>query len=98
MGLLDDRQIHSYNSEEQKKIPTQHWMKEKMPVDYWEEGTQSRKITEKTFNENINIPMKPMRRNESDEKHSHSLTSDNMRSSEMSIGKSALSVKMILGL
>uniref|UniRef100_A0A671NTW5 MHC class I-like antigen recognition-like domain-containing protein n=1 Tax=Sinocyclocheilus anshuiensis TaxID=1608454 RepID=A0A671NTW5_9TELE len=36
MGLLDDRQIDSYNSEEQRKIPKQQWMKEKMQEDYWE--------------------------------------------------------------
>uniref|UniRef100_A0A8C1SEG8 Ig-like domain-containing protein n=1 Tax=Cyprinus carpio TaxID=7962 RepID=A0A8C1SEG8_CYPCA len=65
MGLLDDRQIDSYNSEEQKKIPTQHWMKEKMQEDYWEKGTQSRKITEQWFNVNLDILMKPIRQNES---------------------------------
>uniref|UniRef100_A0A8C2ITP3 Ig-like domain-containing protein n=1 Tax=Cyprinus carpio TaxID=7962 RepID=A0A8C2ITP3_CYPCA len=70
MGLLDDRQIDSYNSEQQKKIPTQQWMKEKMHEDYWEKGTQSRKIKEQWFNVNVDILMKRMRQNESGEKHS----------------------------
>uniref|UniRef100_A0A672L343 MHC class I-like antigen recognition-like domain-containing protein n=1 Tax=Sinocyclocheilus grahami TaxID=75366 RepID=A0A672L343_SINGR len=46
MALLDDIQIDYYNSEEQKKIPKQTWMKEKMQEDYWEKGTQSRKSKE----------------------------------------------------
>ncbi|XP_026095625.1 H-2 class I histocompatibility antigen, Q10 alpha chain-like [Carassius auratus] len=66
MGLLDDRQIDYYNSEEQKKIPKQTWMKEKMQEDYWEKGTQSRKSKEQWFNVNIDILMKRMRHNESD--------------------------------
>uniref|UniRef100_A0A672SC91 Major histocompatibility complex class I ZAA n=1 Tax=Sinocyclocheilus grahami TaxID=75366 RepID=A0A672SC91_SINGR len=66
MGLLDDRQIDSYNSEEQKKIPKQQWMKEKMQEDYWEKGTQSRKSKEQWFNVNVDILMKRMRHNESD--------------------------------
>ncbi|XP_073678593.1 H-2 class I histocompatibility antigen, Q10 alpha chain-like [Garra rufa] len=66
MGLLDDRQIDYYNSEEQKKIPKQHWMKEKMQADYWEKGTQSRKSKEQWFNVNVDILMKRMRHNESD--------------------------------
>uniref|UniRef100_A0A8C1I1I8 MHC class I-like antigen recognition-like domain-containing protein n=1 Tax=Cyprinus carpio carpio TaxID=630221 RepID=A0A8C1I1I8_CYPCA len=70
MGLLDDRQIDSYNSEQQKKIPTQQWMKEKMQEDYWERGTQSRKSKEQWFNVNVDILMKRMRHNESGEKHS----------------------------
>uniref|UniRef100_A0A3B1KD31 MHC class I-like antigen recognition-like domain-containing protein n=1 Tax=Astyanax mexicanus TaxID=7994 RepID=A0A3B1KD31_ASTMX len=44
LGLLDDREIDYYNSKEQKKIPKQNWMMEKMREDYWEKGTQSRKI------------------------------------------------------
>uniref|UniRef100_A0A673LMX5 Ig-like domain-containing protein n=1 Tax=Sinocyclocheilus rhinocerous TaxID=307959 RepID=A0A673LMX5_9TELE len=66
MGLLDDRQIDSYNSEEQRKIPKQQWMKEKMQEDYWEKGTQSRKSKEQWFNVNVDILMKRMRHNESD--------------------------------
>ncbi|XP_016117730.1 H-2 class I histocompatibility antigen, Q10 alpha chain-like [Sinocyclocheilus grahami] len=66
MALLDDIQIDYYNSEEQKKIPKQTWMKEKMQEDYWEKGTQSRKSKEQWFNVNIDILMKRMRHSESD--------------------------------
>nr|AHA37370.1 MHC class I antigen ZAA transcript variant 2 [Danio rerio] len=66
MGLLDDRQIDYYNSQEQKKIPKQPWMKEKMQEDYWEKGTQSRKSKEQWFNVNVNILMERMRHNKSD--------------------------------
>uniref|UniRef100_A0A671SSI0 Ig-like domain-containing protein n=1 Tax=Sinocyclocheilus anshuiensis TaxID=1608454 RepID=A0A671SSI0_9TELE len=66
MGLLDDREIDYYNSKEQRKIPKQHWMKEKMQEDYWEKGTQSRKSKEQWFNVNVDILMKRMRHNESD--------------------------------
>ncbi|KAK9977334.1 hypothetical protein ABG768_019154 [Culter alburnus] len=60
MGLLDDRQIDYYNSKEKRKIPTQHWMKEKMQEDYWEKGTQSRKSKEQWFNVNVHILMDRM--------------------------------------
>ncbi|XP_056597152.1 zinc-alpha-2-glycoprotein-like isoform X2 [Triplophysa dalaica] len=66
MGLLDDRQIDYYNNKDQKKIPKQSWMKEKMPADYWEKGTQSRKSKEQWFNVNVNILMERMRHNHSD--------------------------------
>ncbi|RXN37864.1 MHC class I antigen [Labeo rohita] len=66
MGLLDDRQIDYYNSKDQRKIPKQDWIKEKMQQDYWEKGTQSRKSKEQWFNVNIDILMKRMGHNESD--------------------------------
>ncbi|KAF4094714.1 hypothetical protein G5714_023792 [Onychostoma macrolepis] len=66
MGLLDDRQIDYYNSREQRNIPKQLWIKEKMHEDYWEKGTQSRKSKELWFNINIDILMKRMGHNESD--------------------------------
>ncbi|KAK7166946.1 hypothetical protein R3I94_001365 [Phoxinus phoxinus] len=66
MGLLDDTQIDYYNSKEKRKIPTQSWMKEKMPEDYWEKGTQSRKSKEQWFIVNVKIMMERMRHNESD--------------------------------
>ncbi|XP_050960214.1 H-2 class I histocompatibility antigen, Q10 alpha chain [Labeo rohita] len=66
MGLLDDRQIDYYNSKDQRKIPKQNWIKEKMQEDYWEKGTQSRKSKEQWFNVNIDILMKRMGHNESD--------------------------------
>nr|AHA37398.1 MHC class I antigen ZJA transcript variant 1 [Danio rerio] len=55
MGLLDDRQIDSYNSEEQRNIPKQQWMKEKMQEDYWENRTQSRKEKQLWFYDNVHL-------------------------------------------
>ncbi|XP_076158479.1 class I histocompatibility antigen, F10 alpha chain-like [Alosa pseudoharengus] len=66
MGLLDDRKIDYYNSKDQVKIPQQDWMKEKLPADYWEKGTQSRKSKEQWFKVNVNILMERMRQNQSD--------------------------------
>ncbi len=71
MGLLDDIQIDFYNSQEQKKIPKQTWMKEKLEQDYWEKGSQSRKSKEQWFTVNIDILMKRMRLNESGEEQSN---------------------------
>ncbi|KAK2917143.1 hypothetical protein Q8A67_001517 [Cirrhinus molitorella] len=66
MGLLDGRQIDYYNSKDQRMISKQKWMKEKMPEDYFEMGTQMRKSKEQSLNVIIEILMEPMRRNESD--------------------------------
>ncbi|CAM4312051.1 unnamed protein product [Leuciscus chuanchicus] len=66
MGLLDDTQIDYYNSMEKRKIPTQHWLREKMQEDYWEKGTQSRKSKEQWFNLNVKILMDRMRDDTSD--------------------------------
>ncbi|XP_062385401.1 class I histocompatibility antigen, F10 alpha chain-like [Sardina pilchardus] len=66
MGLLDDRKIDYYNSEKKVKIPEQKWMKERLPADYWEKGTQSRKSKEQWFKVNVNILMERMRQNNSD--------------------------------
>ncbi len=67
MGLLDDREIDYYNSQDKIKIPRQPWMKEKMEQDYWDKGTQSRKSKEQWFTVNVDILMKRMRHNESGE-------------------------------
>ncbi|XP_051745251.1 H-2 class I histocompatibility antigen, Q10 alpha chain-like isoform X2 [Ctenopharyngodon idella] len=66
VGLLDDTQIDYYNSEERRMIPTQSWMKEKLPEDYWEKSTQSRESKEQWFNVNVPIMMDRMRHNKSD--------------------------------
>ncbi|XP_048052587.1 H-2 class I histocompatibility antigen, Q10 alpha chain-like [Megalobrama amblycephala] len=66
MGLLDDTQIDSYNSEEKTQIPKQQWMKEEMQEDYWKKGTQSRESKEQWFNVNANILMNHMGDNDSD--------------------------------
>uniref|UniRef100_A0A3B1JRT3 MHC class I-like antigen recognition-like domain-containing protein n=1 Tax=Astyanax mexicanus TaxID=7994 RepID=A0A3B1JRT3_ASTMX len=63
LGLLDDREIDYYNSKEQKKIPKQSWMMEKMQEDYWEKGTQSRKSKEQWFKVNVEILMQRMNHN-----------------------------------
>uniref|UniRef100_A0A3B1K6K3 MHC class I-like antigen recognition-like domain-containing protein n=1 Tax=Astyanax mexicanus TaxID=7994 RepID=A0A3B1K6K3_ASTMX len=60
LGLLDGREIDYYNSKEQKKIPKQSWMMEKLQEDYWEKGTQSRKSKEQWFKVNVEILMKRM--------------------------------------
>uniref|UniRef100_A0A8B9GTL1 MHC class I-like antigen recognition-like domain-containing protein n=1 Tax=Astyanax mexicanus TaxID=7994 RepID=A0A8B9GTL1_ASTMX len=66
LGLLDDREIDYYNSKEQKKIPKQSWMMEKMQEDYWENGTLSRKSKERWFKVNVEILMKRMNHNDQD--------------------------------
>ncbi|XP_049329081.1 H-2 class I histocompatibility antigen, alpha chain-like [Astyanax mexicanus] len=66
LGLLDDREIDYYNSKEQKKIPKQSWMMEKMQEDYWEKGTQSRKSKEQWFKVNMDILMKRMNHSNTD--------------------------------
>ncbi|KAL1279109.1 hypothetical protein QQF64_025782 [Cirrhinus molitorella] len=66
MGLLDDIQIDYYNSEEKRAIPKQQWMKEKMQDDYWERGTQSRKLKEQWFYLSLKTLMGRMGHNESD--------------------------------
>ncbi|XP_063042186.1 class I histocompatibility antigen, F10 alpha chain-like [Engraulis encrasicolus] len=66
MGLLDDRKIDYYNSMDKVKIPQQDWMREKIPADYWERGTQKRKSKEEWFKVNINTVMERMRHNTSD--------------------------------
>ncbi|KAG1928865.1 major histocompatibility complex class I ZDA [Pimephales promelas] len=66
MGLLDNTQIDYYNSKDKRKIPTQHWMKEKLQKDYWGKGTLSRESKEQWFNFNIKILMERMRHYQSD--------------------------------
>eukprot|EP00063_Salmo_salar_P057930 XP_014032765.1 PREDICTED: H-2 class I histocompatibility antigen, Q10 alpha chain-like isoform X2 [Salmo salar] len=66
MGLMNDKQIDYYDSVAKKKIPKQDWMREKLPADYWEKGTQSRKSKEQWFKVNVNILMDRMRHNNTD--------------------------------
>ncbi|XP_028978589.2 major histocompatibility complex class I-related gene protein-like [Esox lucius] len=66
MGLMNDRQIDYYDSDVKQKIPRQDWMKEKLPPDYWEKGTQSRKSKEQWFKVNVNILMERMKHNNTD--------------------------------
>uniref|UniRef100_A0A674CEE5 Major histocompatibility complex class I-related gene protein-like n=1 Tax=Salmo trutta TaxID=8032 RepID=A0A674CEE5_SALTR len=66
MGLMNNKQIDYYDSVSKKKIPKQDWMREKLPADYWEKGTQSRKSKEQWFKVNVNILMERMRHNDTD--------------------------------
>uniref|UniRef100_A0A3P8YQY1 Ig-like domain-containing protein n=1 Tax=Esox lucius TaxID=8010 RepID=A0A3P8YQY1_ESOLU len=66
MGLMNDKQIDYYDSDVKQKIPRQGWMKEKLPPDYWEKGTQSRKSKEQWFKVNVNILMERMKHNNTD--------------------------------
>ncbi|KAM9419569.1 major histocompatibility complex class I-related gene protein-like isoform 1-T1 [Salvelinus alpinus] len=66
MGLMNNRQIDYYDSVSKKKIPKQEWMRERLPADYWEKGTQSRKSKEQWFKVNVNILMDRMRHNNTD--------------------------------
>ncbi|RVE67087.1 hypothetical protein OJAV_G00113740 [Oryzias javanicus] len=61
MGLLDNRMIDYYDSSEQKKIPKQKWMKERLLQEYWDKGTQSRQSKQQWFKVNIDILMNRMR-------------------------------------
>ncbi|XP_045082313.1 class I histocompatibility antigen, F10 alpha chain [Coregonus clupeaformis] len=66
MGLMNNKQIDYYDSVAKKKIPKQDWMREKLPADYWEKGTQSRKSKEQWFKVNVDILMKRMMHNSTD--------------------------------
>ncbi|XP_039859973.1 uncharacterized protein LOC120716526 isoform X4 [Simochromis diagramma] len=66
MGLLDDKMIDYFDSEHQVKVPRQEWMRERLPADYWDKGTQSRKSKQQWFKVNIGILMERMRQNDSD--------------------------------
>ncbi|XP_076862371.1 H-2 class I histocompatibility antigen, Q10 alpha chain-like [Brachyhypopomus gauderio] len=66
MGLLDDREIDYFNSQNQTKVPMQDWMKEKMQADYWVKGTDSRRSKQQWFKVNVDILMERMRHNKSD--------------------------------
>ncbi|XP_029514087.2 major histocompatibility complex class I-related gene protein-like isoform X1 [Oncorhynchus nerka] len=66
MGLMNDKQIDYYDSVAKKKIPKQDWMREKLPADYWDKGTQSRKSKEQWFKVNVNILMDRMMHNNTD--------------------------------
>ncbi|XP_037650225.1 patr class I histocompatibility antigen, alpha chain G-like isoform X1 [Sebastes umbrosus] len=66
MGQLDSRIIDYFDSDHQEKVPKQDWMKDRLPEDYWEKGTQSRQSKQQWFKVNIDILKKRMRQNDSD--------------------------------
>ncbi|XP_053190796.1 H-2 class I histocompatibility antigen, Q9 alpha chain-like [Scomber japonicus] len=66
MGQMDGRMIDYYDSDIQRKVPMQDWMKERLPADYWEKGTQSRQSKQQWFKVNIDILMKRMNQTDDD--------------------------------
>ncbi|XP_068431435.1 H-2 class I histocompatibility antigen, Q10 alpha chain-like [Clinocottus analis] len=66
MGLLDNKMIDYFDSDGKKKVPAQDWMREQLPKDYWEKGTQSRLSKQQWFKVNINILKGRLRQNDSD--------------------------------
>lgn len=64
MGLLDNRMIDYFDSDHEVKVPRQDWMKERLPADYWEKGTQSRKSKQQWFRVNIEILKNRMNQND----------------------------------
>ncbi|XP_042292419.1 major histocompatibility complex class I-related gene protein-like [Thunnus maccoyii] len=66
MGLMDDRMIDYYDSDLKKKIPKEPWMEEKLPADYWENGTQSRLSKQQWFKVNIDILKQRMNQTDDD--------------------------------
>lgn len=63
MGILDGQEIDYFDSDTQKKVPKQSWMK--MDPAYWVKGTQSRKSKQQWFKVNINILKDRFRQNDS---------------------------------
>ncbi|XP_059205205.1 class I histocompatibility antigen, F10 alpha chain-like [Centropristis striata] len=66
MGQIDGRMIDYFDSDLQKKVPKQDWMRKGLDKDYWDRGTLSRQIKEMWFKVNINILKERMRQNDSD--------------------------------
>ncbi|CAK6983618.1 H-2 class I histocompatibility antigen%2C Q9 alpha chain-like, partial [Scomber scombrus] len=66
MGLLDGRMIDYYDSDVQRKVPKQDWMKHRLPAEHWERGTQSRLIKQQWFNNNTDILIKRMNQTDDD--------------------------------
>lgn len=66
MGLLDTKMIDYFDSDLEKKVPKQEWMKERLDKDYWEKGTQSRKSKQQWFKVNLDILKDRMNQTDSD--------------------------------
>uniref|UniRef100_A0A671TM11 MHC class I-like antigen recognition-like domain-containing protein n=1 Tax=Sparus aurata TaxID=8175 RepID=A0A671TM11_SPAAU len=45
MGMLDNRMIDYFDSENKEKVPKQTWMKDRLDPEYWVKGTQSQIIS-----------------------------------------------------
>ncbi|XP_053190800.1 class I histocompatibility antigen, F10 alpha chain-like [Scomber japonicus] len=66
MGQMDGTMIDYYDSDIQRKVPKQDWMKVRLPSDYWEKGTQSRQSKQQWFKVNIDILKKRMNQTNDD--------------------------------
>uniref|UniRef100_A0AAV2K637 Zinc fingers and homeoboxes protein 1 n=1 Tax=Knipowitschia caucasica TaxID=637954 RepID=A0AAV2K637_KNICA len=66
MGLLDTKMIDYFDSDQQKKIPKQPWMKDNLDPEYWSKGTQSRKSKQQWFNVNLGILKDRMNQSDTD--------------------------------
>ncbi|XP_030267546.1 H-2 class I histocompatibility antigen, L-D alpha chain-like isoform X2 [Sparus aurata] len=66
MGMLDNRMIDYFDSENKTKVPKQTWMKDRLDPEYWVKGTQSRQSKQQWFEVNINILKDRMRQNGTD--------------------------------
>ncbi|XP_036948744.1 H-2 class I histocompatibility antigen, L-D alpha chain-like isoform X2 [Acanthopagrus latus] len=66
MGMLDNRMIDYFDSENKEKVPKQPWMKDRLEAEYWVKGTQSRQSKQQWFEVNINILRDRMRQNDTD--------------------------------
>ncbi|XP_060948320.1 DLA class I histocompatibility antigen, A9/A9 alpha chain-like [Limanda limanda] len=66
MGLVDNTMIDYFDSDIKQKVPKQPWMKEKMPENYWEKGTQSRLSKQTWFRVNIDILIERMRQDKNE--------------------------------
>ncbi|XP_030267544.1 H-2 class I histocompatibility antigen, alpha chain-like isoform X2 [Sparus aurata] len=66
MGMLDNRMIDYFDSENKEKVPKQTWMKDRLDPEYWVKGTQSRQSKQQWFEVNINILKDRMRQNGTD--------------------------------
>lgn len=65
MGQLDGKMIDYFDSESQKKVPKQSWMKDNLPQEYWDKGSVSRVSKQQWFKVNIDILKARLRQNDS---------------------------------
>nr|UQW61350.1 MHC class I antigen [Sebastes schlegelii] len=66
MGQLDSKIIDYFDSDHPVKVPKQDWMQDKLPADYWEQGTQSCQTEQQWFKYKINSLKKHMNQSDSD--------------------------------
>ncbi|XP_030645117.1 major histocompatibility complex class I-related gene protein-like [Chanos chanos] len=66
VGLIDNTEIESYNSENKIKIPEQDWMRERLSEDYWKSGTDRLRDEEKWMRNEFNKMMVVMGHSQSD--------------------------------